>query len=873
MSKNLVAGIRASLNAKLERLLARPLVARIVDPASWREDPNDGTCSVRAWIDYDDKWRGREKEVLESVTGTLEGAVTFLTDRQKVILEASPREFLALDPPPESAELVSFKKEHVLGAARVVEFTVAAAPESPKDIQHLAIVPNMVQIERQLQGLGHIEAAAEDGPIAPLRALLGIRDASSLRQPPPAALNNAGAPPVVQHLDEYQVACVEKALATPHFAVIHGPPGSGKTTVISSIIRHAIARGDRILVVSPTHVAVDNVVEKIGPPATAAPADRLEPRTLPVRYAARPAKLSPRAMDYWIGRKKERRGATIATRVQQRLVNAVPFAQALFAIEDKDATGKAPISSAVASVQEVICGTPIGILSFEAVKRAEPAAFGLLIVDEVSKMTLPEFLAIAVKARRWVLVGDPQQLPPYNDADENGTTLDDILDRRLELICSVATFLGRVPGPKRATTRLAVVCADPRVSASALRAHLGAARLDRLPSIEPFGDGAESGVILCTPDCAQIVCDLLARFPLPEPPACPDEKDVPILVERGITLARPQGTRAVETRVRAQAAIFDASFGVYHSRPWGHRSGQELRSASMRSGFGACLPSAPALESLGIAPQPERSTAEVHAALTAAIAERLAINTVSVYDWITGIPAASFDESPLRELGALSAVDLSGAVEPYVGTLKKQYRMHASLSKVPRELFYFGQALHDGKQDEGCRVHLVQVTGQTDDQESNGAEAKVIAQRLRSLSAFAAAHHHRPDVMIITPYRSQEALLATAIEELRMQDAIAMLDVEVCTLDRCQGREAGYVMISLVRGRSSAFLDMPKRWNVALTRAKDGLFIFGNIAAYLDEAEKTRRTPLGSPLRMSLLARILQAYDRQLADHRRGTPR
>ena len=93
---------------------------------------------------------------------------------------------------------------------------------------------------------------------------------------------------------------------------------------------------------------------------------------------------------------------------------------------------------------------------------------------------------------------------------------------------------------------------------------------------------------------------------------------------------------------------------------------------------------------------------------------------------------------------------------------------------------------------------------------------------------------------------------------------------EVCTLDRCQGREAEYVFISLVRNRASVFLDSPKRWNVALTRAMQGLFIFGDIDNYLAEAKSRRheasKRGYPRPL-MSLLARILESYDRQIAGY------
>ncbi|MEK6607999.1 MAG: AAA domain-containing protein [Myxococcota bacterium] len=418
-SKNLAPAIRASLNAKLERLLERPIIGRIVDAAppeeddaeddelpdvfrvlqgaarafaptasarrrarAWTEDPDDGTCCVRIWLDYDDLWRGYEKEILETVSGTVESNITFLTDQQRLLLERSPREFLALDPRPESAELVAFETEKVGGSVRVVALKFAAAPESRAHIRHVAVVPNLVQIERQLAGLRAIENAAEDGPLAPLRVLLGLSAASCLPTPPPADVDAViDGPAPDERLDEYQTECIRKAMTTPHFAVIQGPPGSGKTTVITGIIRHALGRGEHVLVVSPTHVAVDNVVEKLAPRQGDGRDDALEARSLPVRYSARKKKLSERALEYWVGSKKQRRGATIARRIQQRLIKTIPFAEALFAIEDKEESGHAPLSSAVAGVEAVICGTPIGILSFETVKNAAAGSFGLLIVD------------------------------------------------------------------------------------------------------------------------------------------------------------------------------------------------------------------------------------------------------------------------------------------------------------------------------------------------------------------------------------------------------------------------------------------------------------------------------------------------------------
>jgi len=435
----LVPAMRASLMAKIERLLRRPLIAQIEEG---REDAS-GAYLVRIAIDYDERWRGREKEVHDIVSHTIEESITLLTDAERALLERSPRELL--EQRPESVPLV----DYACDGNRVIALVVASLPESRSYARHVAIVPNLVQLERQLDALERVSSAPDDGPLAPLRALVGLCDPERL------ARGTIDAKDQADDLDEHQRTCVSMAMATPHFAVIEGPPGSGKTKVITKIIERALARGERALVVSTTHVAIDNVVERLV--AVDETKDDLAPHSLPIRYAARTKGRLPRALDYWVGPKRQRRAATISRRVQRKLTDAIPFAKALYEIEDPDAPGRPPLSVAMASVESVICGTPIGILSFEPVKIAEPATYDLLVVDEVSKMTLFEFLAVAVKARRWVLVGDPAQLPPYVDAEENAVTLDDVVPSIVELACSVAANI-------RTGERLAVVVKDPSVA-------------------------------------------------------------------------------------------------------------------------------------------------------------------------------------------------------------------------------------------------------------------------------------------------------------------------------------------------------------------------------------------------------------------------
>lgn len=60
----------------------------------------------------------------------------------------------------------------------------------------------------------------------------------------------------------------------------------------------------------------------------------------------------------------------------------------------------------------LFCCTTTGILGSAYLKNS---TFDTLIVDEASRVTDTEFLIGATKSRRWILVGDEHQLPPYVD--------------------------------------------------------------------------------------------------------------------------------------------------------------------------------------------------------------------------------------------------------------------------------------------------------------------------------------------------------------------------------------------------------------------------------------------------------------------------
>lgn len=72
-------------------------------------------------------------------------------------------------------------------------------------------------------------------------------------------------------LNELQKMAVRKALNAAEIALIHGPPGTGKTETLIEVIRQLVKpklgtsmRSNRVLVCGPSNLSVDNIVERLG---------------------------------------------------------------------------------------------------------------------------------------------------------------------------------------------------------------------------------------------------------------------------------------------------------------------------------------------------------------------------------------------------------------------------------------------------------------------------------------------------------------------------------------------------------------------------------------------------------------------------------
>uniref|UniRef100_A0A2C9JKU4 DNA helicase n=1 Tax=Biomphalaria glabrata TaxID=6526 RepID=A0A2C9JKU4_BIOGL len=68
---------------------------------------------------------------------------------------------------------------------------------------------------------------------------------------------------VNENLDESQKEAVKFALTQKEVAIIHGPPGTGKTTTVVELIIQAVKQGLKVLATAPSNIAVDNLVERL----------------------------------------------------------------------------------------------------------------------------------------------------------------------------------------------------------------------------------------------------------------------------------------------------------------------------------------------------------------------------------------------------------------------------------------------------------------------------------------------------------------------------------------------------------------------------------------------------------------------------------
>ncbi|XP_050220618.1 probable RNA helicase SDE3 [Mercurialis annua] len=184
--------------------------------------------------------------------------------------------------------------------------------------------------------------------------------------------------------------------------------------------------------------------------------------------------------------------------------------------------------------------------------------------------------------------------------------------------------------------------------------------------------------------------------------------------------------------------------------------------------------------------------------------------------------------------------------ECFVTKLVQNYRCHPAILHLPSKLFYNGELLAckeyasasvtnnlDILRNKEFPVVFVGIQG-CDEREGNNPswfnriEASKVVEIIQKLSSDV----NETDIGVITPYRQQVLKIKKALETWEMSE------VKIGSVEQFQGQEKEVIIISTVRSTvkhnefdrtySLGFLSNPKRFNVAITRAKSLLIIVGN---------------------------------------------
>jgi len=237
---------------------------------------------------------------------------------------------------------------------RIGEEIVVSADE-PLDLRRLDVYPSEIGADRMLTALHDtlLTQSAERKDV-----LFGRREPEFDTVEETFVDNNAA-----------QNEAVQLAVGARDVALIHGPPGTGKTYTLARIVRALAERGDRILLSAFTNRAVDNAIEAL-----------------------------------------EEQGFTDVVRVgTESGVRPDMQSYRLQTAGDPQECVDELQSATVVAATTASCGS----------RMMRDQSFDTAIVDEAGQLTEPGTLAATTLADRAVLVGDHHQLPPVVQAEDD----------------------------------------------------------------------------------------------------------------------------------------------------------------------------------------------------------------------------------------------------------------------------------------------------------------------------------------------------------------------------------------------------------------------------------------------------------------------
>ncbi len=249
-------------------------------------------------------------------------------------------------------------------------------------------------------------------------------------------------------LNESQQRAVHTILKANELAIVHGPPGTGKTTTLVQVIKALVRRDNqKVLVVAPSNTAVDLLSEKlhlegvnvlrVGNPARVT--ERIMSLTLDGKMSEHPQikevkRLKKQAQEFKSMAHKYKRSFGKSERDQRKLL----FEEAHKIMKEVGNTEQYIIDDLMTKTQ-VVTATLVGSNHY----TVREGKYQTVIIDEAGQALEPACWIPILKAQKVVLAGDHCQLPPTikSEAAAKSGLSKTLLEKCVELHPQAVTLL------------------------------------------------------------------------------------------------------------------------------------------------------------------------------------------------------------------------------------------------------------------------------------------------------------------------------------------------------------------------------------------------------------------------------------------------
>ena len=237
-------------------------------------------------------------------------------------------------------------------------------------------------------------------------------------------------------LNSTQEAAVNRVLRAKDVAIVHGPPGTGKTTTLVEAIYETLRRENQVLVCAQSNMAVDWISE------------RLVDRGVEVLRLGNPARVNDKMLSFTYERRFEShpdypqlwaiRKAIRELQAQRKRSNQ-SYHDKLDRLKSRATELEMRINNELMGTARVIACTLAG----SANRLLEGMKFATLFIDEAAQALEAACWIAMRRANRLILAGDHQQLPPTVKSIEalQGGLSETLMERIVKSNPQVVTLL------------------------------------------------------------------------------------------------------------------------------------------------------------------------------------------------------------------------------------------------------------------------------------------------------------------------------------------------------------------------------------------------------------------------------------------------